>query len=106
MYDNNIIYCQTVTELCIWYIYDNNIIYHQTVSELCITYTYHNAQNKPILSLREIGHSFLTFSFNKLHYLGTVILNTTISTMTKIQSTVKRTGSELYNDITIMLKIE
>ena len=116
MYDNNIIYCQTVSELCIWYIYDNNIIYYQTVSELCIAYMYdnsiadtqryHNAQNKPMISLRKIGHSFLAFNFNKLHYLGTVILNTTISTMTKIQSSVKRTGSEQYNDITIMLKIE
>ena len=70
------------------------------------TQRHHNAQNKPMISLREIGHSFLTFSFNKLHYLGTVILNTTISTMTTIQSTVKRTGSEQYNDITIIIKIE
>jgi hypothetical protein len=69
------------------------------------TLRHHNAQNKPMISLREIGHSFVAFSFNKLHYLGTVILNTTISTMTTIQSTVKRTGSEQYNDITIMLKI-
>ena len=84
MYDNNIIYCQTVSELWIRYIYDNNIIYYQTVSELCITYMYdnsitdtqryHNAQNKPMISLRYIGHSFLAFSFNNLHYLGTVIL--------------------------------
>ena len=101
---------------CIWYIYENNIIYCQTVSELCITYMYgnsiadtqryHNAQNKPMISLREIGHSFLAFTFSKLHYLRTVILHTTISTMTNKQSTVKRTGSEQYNDITIMLKIE
>ena len=71
------------------------------------TQRYHNAQNKPMMSPREIAHSFLAFiGFNKLHYLGTVILNTTTSTMTKIQSTVKRTGSEQYNDITIMLKIE
>jgi hypothetical protein len=64
MYDNNIIYCQTVSELCIWYIYDNNIIYYQTVSEHWITYMYdnsiaytqryHNAQNKPMISQKEI----------------------------------------------------
>jgi hypothetical protein len=64
MYDNNIIYCQTVSELCIWYIYDNNIIYYQTVSEHWITYMYdnsiaytqryHNAQNKPMICQKEI----------------------------------------------------
>jgi hypothetical protein len=86
-----------VSELSITYMYDNSI---------ADTQRYHTAHNKPMLSLREIGHSFLAFSFNKLHYLGTVSLNTTTSTMTKIQSTVKRTGSEQYNDITIMLKIE
>jgi len=85
-------------------------------SQLCIPYMYansttdtkrhHNAHNKPMISLREIDHSFLAFSFNKLHYLGTVILNTTISTMATIQSTVKRTVSEQYNDVTIIIKIE
>jgi hypothetical protein len=69
------------------------------------TQWHHNAQNKPLISLREIGHSFVAFSFNKLHFLGTVILNTTISTMTTIQSTVKRMGSEQYNDTAIIIKI-
>jgi hypothetical protein len=69
------------------------------------TQWHHNAQNKPLISLREIGHSFVAFSFNKLHFLGTVILNTTISTMTTIQSTVKRMGSEQYNDVAIIIKI-
>jgi hypothetical protein len=69
------------------------------------TQRHHNAQNKPLISLREIGHSFVAFSFNKLHFLGTVILNTTISTMTTIQSTVKRMGSEQYNDTAIIIKI-
>ena len=52
--------------------------------------------------MREIGLSF--FSFNLLHYLESVILNTT--TMTTIQSTVKRVDSEQYNDIAINIKIE
>jgi hypothetical protein len=69
------------------------------------TQWHHNAQNKPLISQREIGHSFVAFSFNKLHFLGTVILNTTISTMTTIQSTVKRMGSEQYNDTAIIIKI-
>ena len=115
MYDNNTMYCRTVSELCIGYMYDNNTICYQTASQLCITYMYdnsitdtqwhHNAQNKPLISQREIGHSFVAFSFNKLHFLGTVILNTTISTMTTIQSTVKRMGSEQYNDTAIIIKI-
>jgi hypothetical protein len=69
------------------------------------TQRHHNAQNKPLISLREIGHSFVAFSFNKLHFLGTVILNTTLSIMTTIQSTVKRMGSEQYNDTAIIIKI-
>jgi sensor c-di-GMP phosphodiesterase-like protein len=53
--------------------------------------------------MREIGLSF--FSFNLLHYLESVILNTTTLTMTTMQSTVKRADSEQYNDIAIIIKI-
>jgi hypothetical protein len=53
--------------------------------------------------MREIG--LRLSSFNKLHYLESVILNTTTLIMTTIQSTVKRTGSEQYNDIAIIIKI-
>jgi len=56
-----------------------------------------------MIILRDIHLSF--FSFNKLHYLESVILNTTTLTMTTIQSTVKRTDSEQYNDIAIIIKI-
>ena len=56
-----------------------------------------------MIILREIGLSF--FSFNLLHYLESAILNTTTLAMTTIQSTVKRTVSEQYNDIAIIIKI-
>ena len=69
------------------------------------TQLHHNAQNKPMLSLRVIDHTFLIFRF-KLHYLGPVFLNTSISTMTTIQSTVKRTGSGYFNDIVSITKVE
>ena len=59
--------------------------------------------NKQMIILREIGLSF--FSFNLLHYLESVILNTTTLTMTTMQSTVKRADSEQYNDIAIIIKI-
>jgi hypothetical protein len=117
--------------ICKGYIYDINIIYCRKVSQLCIRYVHansttgnhwhHNAQtfigsahnnktgktsgkillraNKPMIILREINLSF--FSFNLLHYLESVILNTT--TMTTIQSTVKRVDSEQYNDIAIII---
>jgi len=70
------------------------------------TQRHHNAQNKPMLSLREIDYIFLAFNFDKLHYLGPVILNTATSTRTTIQSTVKRTGSWYFNDIAIIIKKE
>ena len=53
--------------------------------------------------MREIG--LRLFIFNKLHYLESVILNTTTLTMTTIHSTDKRTGTEQYNDIAIIIKI-
>ena len=59
--------------------------------------------NKPMIIMREIGLSLS--SFNKLHYLECVILNTTTLPMTTIQSTVKQTCSEQYNDVTIIIKI-
>jgi hypothetical protein len=59
--------------------------------------------NKPMIIMREIGLSL--FIFNKLHYLESVILNTTTLTMTTINSTDKRTGTEQYNDIAIIIKI-
>jgi hypothetical protein len=59
--------------------------------------------NKPMIIMREIGLSL--FIFNKLHYLESVILNTTTLTMTTIHSTDKRTGTEQYNDIAIIIKI-
>ena len=96
MHSNNTICCQAASQLCVAYMYDNSIT---------DTQQHHNAQNKPMISLIEIGHMFLAFSFNRLHYLGTVILNTTISTMTTIQSTVKRTRPEQHNDVAIIIKI-
>jgi hypothetical protein len=53
--------------------------------------------------MREIG--LRLFIFNKLHYLESVILNTTTLTMTTMHSTDKRTGTEQYNDIAIIIKI-
>jgi hypothetical protein len=58
---------------------------------------------KPMKIMREIDLSL--FIFNNLHYLESVILNTTTLTMTTIQSTLKRTGTEQYNDIAIIIKI-
>jgi hypothetical protein len=56
-----------------------------------------------MIIMREIGLSL--FIFNNLHYLESIILNTTTLTMTTIQSTLKRTGTEQYNDIAIIIKI-
>ena len=59
--------------------------------------------NKPMIIMREIGLSLSRV--NKLHYLESVILNTKTLTMTTIQSTVTRTGSEQYYDVAIIIKI-